>query len=286
MTATRPCSPTHAVWPMLLLLLATPLGGCEILQAVVEASEQAGVDVQQQLEPPEVTTTGVELRRRPGLVSLGAYYCPGLLGGTLGSIGCTLALGAAPAKNSLRFDFGLPLTIANKNDVPVPALDVLVALTLYPEETDHQALGATCISFCGADDPTCTGSPRPDACTVTSGTVKTLDDFVGKLPQLIDGIASGKAAEELQNAQIPAAGDVKLDLVFSMGLDPMLTVLEKTASTWVELYAQGKAPVVEIPVRVEGSVFFELPVVGRIAVDYGPLATTWKLDANALLTTP
>lgn len=282
-TLTR--SPAARLAPVALLLLA-PLGGCEVLQAVIDASEEAGVTPPVQLDPPKVTTTGVELRRRPGLTSLGAYYCPKLLGGDIGTIGCTLALGAKPAKSALRFDFGLPLKIENSNDVPVPALDVLVALTLYPGETDNQALGATCISFCGGDDPTCTGTPRPDACTVTTGTVKTLDDFVGKLPKLIDGIASGKAVEELQNAQIPAAGDVNLDLVFSMGLDPALTVFERTALTWLDLYVQGKAPVVDVPVRAEGSVFFELPVVGRIAVDFGPLDATWKLDANALLATP
>lgn len=282
-------APTHARaarWAPFALLLLAPLAGCEVLQAVIDASEEAGVTQPVQLDPPKVTTTGVELRRRPGLTSLGAYYCPKLLGGDIGSIGCTLALGAAPAKSALRFDFGLPLKIENSNNVPVPALDVLVALTLYPGETDNQALGATCISFCGADDPSCTGTPRPDACTVTSGTVKTLDDFVGKLPKLIDGIASGKAVEELQNAQIPAAGDVNLDLVFSMGLDPALTVFERTALTWLDLYVQGKDPVVDVPVRAEGSVFFELPVVGRIAVDFGPLEATWKLDANALLATP
>lgn len=265
--------------------LTAPLAGCEVLDALVIASEETSIEMPP-LTPPTVTTTGVELRRRPGLTTLGAYYCPRLLGGNLGDIGCMLALGASPAKNTLRFDFGLPLTIANTNDVPVPALDVLVALTLYPDDPNTTALGATCISFCGAEDPTCTGAPRPDACTVTSGTVKTLDDFIGKLPQLIDGIASGKAADELKNAQIPAAGDVKLDLVFSMGLDPALMVFERTALAWVELYAQGKNPVVDVPVKVEGSVFFELPVLGRIAVDFGPIAATWKLDANALLTTP
>jgi hypothetical protein len=274
----------------LILAVAPFAAGCEVLQAVVEASEQAGV-TPAAMQPPEVTTSGLELRRRPGLTALGAWYCPGyaaeLFGTSLGAqLACDLALGPAPAKTTLRFDFGLPLTIANPNDVPVPALDVLVALTMYPGEAQSQALGATCVSFCGAADPTCTGAPRPYACTVTSGTVKTLDDFVGKIPSLIEGIASGKAAEELRQASIPAGGDVKLDLVFSLGVDPALQVLQRTALTWLKLYADGEAPVVDVPVRAAGSVFFEVPVLGRIAVDFGPLDGTWKLDAEALLATP
>lgn len=262
--------------------LALTQAGCEVLDAVIAASEQVAVQAPA-LVAPTVTTTGPSLRQRPGLQSLGAYYCPKLLGNQLGTIGCTLALGAAPPKSSLRFDFGLGVAIANPNNVPVPALDVLVALTLYPDDVKTTALGATCISLCTADNPGCTGAPRPDACTVTTGTVKTVDDFVGALPKLIDGIASGKALQELQKSSIPAGGDVKLDLVFSLGLDPALSVLQRTAMTWLELYVQGKELAIDVPVRVEGSVFFDIPGLGRIAVDWGPLAGTWRLDAKALL---
>lgn len=296
LTAAQECSPSrrraaprvadHLLATSFALLAGVGLGGCEVLDAVIAASEDADIQQQVQMLAPTVTTTGPELRRRPSLTSLGAYYCPKVLNNTVGTIGCTLALGAAPAKSSLRFDFGLGVQIANPNDVPVPALDVLVALTLYPDDPKTTALGATCISLCTTDNPSCDGTPRPNACTVTAGTVKTVEDFVGALPKLIDGIASGKAAEELSKSSIPAGGDVKLDLVFSMGLDPALMVFERTALTWVEKYINNEALVVDVPVKVEGSVFFDVPVLGKIAVDWGPLIGTWKLDANALLTTP
>lgn len=285
-TSPSPRRGTRALVAALLCLGAGGLGGCEVLDAIVAASEDADVQQQVQMLAPTVTTTGPELRRRPGLTSLGAYYCPKLLNNSVGSIGCTLALGAAPSKSSLRFDFGLGVQIANPNDVPVPALDVLVALTLYPDDPNTTALGATCISLCTTDNPTCDGTPRPDACTVTSGTVKTVEDFLGALPKLIDGIASGKAAEELSKSSIPADGDVQLDLIFSMGLDPALMVFERTAMTWIEQYVQGKELVVDVPVKAEGSVFFDVPVLGKIAVDWGPLVGTWKLDAKSLLLTP
>ncbi len=278
--ARRPMEPLLGVALAAALVLTQP--GCEVLNAVVAASEQAGMQAPA-LVAPTVTTTGPTLRQRPGLQSLGAYYCPKMLGNQIGTIGCTLALGAAPPKSSLRFDFALGVGIANPNNVPVPALDVLVALTLYPDDANATALGATCISLCTADNPGCTGAPRLDACTVTAGTVKTVEDFVGALPKLIDGIASGKALQELEKSSIPAGGDVQLDLVFSLGLDPALTVLQRTAMTWLELYVQGKELAVDVPVRVEGSVFFDVPGLGRIAVDWGPLAGTWRLDAKALL---
>lgn len=264
---------------LLLAALTLPLVGCEILQPIAEAAldPDAG-GVEPQMLAPEVSASGLELRRRPSLTSLGAWYCPKVLTGTAGAIGCTVALGSPPAKDSLRFDFGLKVVIKNPNDVPVPALDVLVALTLYPGQ-DAEELGALCVSLCGADDVKCDGTPREGACTVDDKTVKSLDDLVEKrLPNLIEGILTGEAQKELEKSTVAAGGDVTLDLVFSMGVDQALTVFQRTALDWVQQLVDGKDPTLTVPVQASGSVFFNVPVLGKLAVDYGPLETSWTVE--------
>ena len=37
-----------------------------------------------------------------------------------------------------------------------------------------------------------------------------------------------------------------------------------------------------VPVSAEGSVYFNLPVVGRLGVAYGPLTSTWQIDSTIL----
>ncbi len=251
-------------------------GGCELLEPIAQAAldPDAGI-LQPTMLAPEVEASGLTLRKRPGLVKLAAYYCPNVVDGFVAKAACAGVLGLPPAKETLKFDFGLSVGIKNPNDVPVPALDVMVALTLFPGEA-AQELGALCVSLCGSDAPTCDGTPRPGACTINDKRVKSVDDFLQKrLPNLIAGVISGEVQEELKKSTIAAGGDVKLDLVFSMGIDQALTVFQRTALSWVQQFVDGKDPVLKVPVQAQGSVFFDVPVLGQIVVDYGPLKTEW-----------
>jgi len=244
-------------------------GGCD--QLLQHLPDAAGTE-----QPPAVTATPITLRHGPSLGDLGAYYCPLVVNDPFVRLGCAVALGPQPRRNSLVFEFGFTMNIHNPNDFPVPAADVLVALTLF-EGVDAEAVGAICVSFCGQNDPTCTGAPRPGACQLQAGDLLTIDDFVRAIPGLIQDIASGRAAEELRKSTIFAGGDVSIDLSFVLGVDQALSVFQKTAYAYVDDYLAGRQASLSVPVSAEGTVFFRLPVLGRIGVGYGPLQGVWNI---------
>lgn len=225
---------------------------------------------------PEVRVGTLQLRHGPSLGQLAAYYCPKVIDDPIVRVGCAVALGVPPPRSSMAFEFGITLNIHNPNDIPVPTADVLVALTLF-QGVQSEALGAICVSLCGTDNPECDGSPRPGACQVRQDDILTIDDFIAAIPGLIADIASGRAEEELKNSTILAGGDISLDLAFILGIDQALDVFQKTALTYVEDELAGRQGSLSIPVSVSGTVFFDLPVLGRLGVGYGPFGTTWDV---------
>ena len=76
---------------------------------------------------------------------------------------------------------------------------------------------------------------------------------------------------------ILAGGDIHLNLQFILGIDQALRVFEKTARAYVDDELEGRDGSLDIPVSVEGAVFFDLPVLGRLGVDYGPFETIWEV---------
>ncbi|MGM0577021.1 MAG: hypothetical protein ACQEXJ_14950 [Myxococcota bacterium] len=249
--------------------LATLPLGCPLLEGV-DGSILGTV-------APEVSSSEPELRTAPALADLGAYYCPQLLDSPAARFTCSAALGEPPPAEDLVFEFGVALTMQNPNDVPIPALDVLLGLTLFDGQ-DAESLGAICVSTCGEDDPECDGSPRPGACETSQTDVASLDDFADRLPGLVADLAGGQAIDELRDSTIAAGGDLTMDLTFELGVDQALSVFRKTAQTWVEDFVAGRDAALAVPVTGEGSVFFDVPSLGQIAVGYGPISGTWNLQ--------
>jgi len=249
-----------------LALATAPLGGCDQLLSGLSNPELA----------PEVEVGTLQLRRAPSIVNLAAYYCPKISSDPVVQVTCRVALGPPPPKSALAFEFGITLNLHNPNDIPVPTADVLLALTLF-DGGQAEALGAICVSLCGQDNPHCDGTPRPGACQARQGDIFTIEDFVAAIPGLIHDLATGQAAEELSNSTILAGGDISLDLAFILGLDQALTVLQKTAKAYVETELDGGDGSLDIPVAAEGTVFFDLPVLGRLGVGYGPFQSVWRV---------
>lgn len=265
---------------MLGVLLVSTLGllsGCAELNQVLKAVGGTGAGgAGGQASPPTVTATPMQLVRYPNMNQLGAYYCPAVITDRIARLGCTVALGPPPPQDQLVFQFGTTITVRNPNNIPIPALDVLLALKLFTGQA-AEGLGAVCISMCGAQDPSCTGQPKPGACMAGGPGIRTLNDFVAAVPGLIAGLATGAVQNELRKSQIAARGDVTLNLTFSLGIDQALRVIQKVIQQSVQALLQRGKPVLEIPVSGEGTVFVQLPIVGRIGVGFGPLATTWRI---------
>ncbi|MFO0746131.1 MAG: hypothetical protein U1F43_10715 [Myxococcota bacterium] len=250
----------------LLALVPLPLASCDQLLSQLNNPETA----------PDVNVGSLELRHGPSIGNLAAYYCPKISSDPIVQVSCRVALGNPPPKSSLSFEFGIVLNLHNPNDVPIPTADVLLALNLF-DGGDAEALGAICISMCGTDNPNCDGTPRPGACQARQGDIFTIEDFVSAIPGLIADIASGRAAEELSHSTILAGGDLSLDLAFILGVDQALNVFQKTARAYVDAELNGGNGSLDIPVSAEGTVFFDLPVLGRLGVGYGPFQTTWHV---------
>lgn len=251
------------------------LSSCSLLD------ELANLDTQGTTTPPTVTASALQLKSRPTITQLAAYYCPVVIDDVIVRLGCAAILGSPPPTSALTFVFGVNIQIHNPNNIPVPALDILLALRLFDGQAT-EALGAICMSMCGSADPTCDGSPKPGACQSSQSDIRNLDDFAARIPSLIADIVTGKAEQELRKSTIAAGGDVKLDLAFVLGLDQALRVFQKTALTYVMDMLSGRNASLSVPVSAEGSVFFNLPVVGRLGVGYGPLKTTWQIDSTLL----
>lgn len=258
---------------MLLLSTLVAVPGCSLLNQMLAGSN--GVGGVSALAPT-VNATPVRLNRSPSMQQLGAYFCPQVINDPIARLGCTVALGAPPSRAQLVFEFGTTVTVHNPNNIPVPALDVLLALKLFQGNT-AESLGAICVSMCGSGDPSCNGAPKPGSCTSNQKTIRTMNDFVAAVPGLIAGLTMAAINGELRKSNIVAGGNVQLNLAFQMGIDQALRVFQKVIQQYVQSQLQRQNPQLIIPVTGEGTVFVQLPGTGRVGVGFGPMSTTWRV---------
>jgi hypothetical protein len=277
-----PISRSHLSWletglrrgaVALLLLSSLALSpGCALVNQLLGGTGGAAIKAL----APTVSATPVRLVRSPSMAQLGAYFCPQVITDQIARLGCSVALGPPPPRGNLVFEFGTAVTIHNPNNVPVPALDVLLALKLF-QGNAAESLGAICISMCGSNDATCNGSPKPGACTSNQNTIRTMNDFVAAVPGLIAGLTVAAINGELRKSTIAAGGNVNLNLSFQMGLDQALRVFQKVIQQYIQSQLQRQSPQLVVPVTGEGTVFVQLPGSGRVGVGFGPMSTTWRI---------
>jgi hypothetical protein len=266
-----------ALGVLLVASLAVTSGCAELNQMLrqVEGVGGGGGGAAKALNPT-VSASPMQLVRYPTMRQLGAYYCPVVIRDQIARLGCAVALGPQPPRDQLVFQFSTTITVKNPNNIPVPALDILVALKLFNGQA-AEGIGAVCMSMCGTQDPSCTGQAKPGACTAGGPGIRTVNDFVAAVPGLIAGLASGAVQSELRKSQIAARGDVSLNLTFSLGIDQALRIIEKVVGNLVQDQLQRRNAALEIPVSGEGTVFVQLPIVGRVGVGFGPLQTSWRI---------
>ncbi len=264
--------------PFLLLLapLLLGMGSCAELSADLQRALATDGGAARALAPT-VSASDVRLRRSPSLRDLAAYYCPVFIQNQIAQLACAATLGPPPSRDRLTFEFGIAVAMKNPNNIPIPALDVLLATQLFAGQ-DTEGLGAICVSLCGSGDPSCNGAPRPGSCTSSQNDIRRIQDFAARVPGLIAGLVTGAVQNELRKSTIAARGDVRLDLAFVLGIDQALRVLEKATRRAVDELLAGRQMVLDIPVSAQGTVFVQLPAVGRLGVGFGPLQTVWHVN--------
>jgi hypothetical protein len=255
-------------------LVVLLVSGCGLL-----ANFPAGTTLAD-ITPPQVTFMGATLAQAPSQQALAAYYCPVLVNVPFGGAAllCQGLFGPRPAPSALTTAFDLRFKVANPNRIPLPVASVLAAVTVFPGQGNQQ-LGAVCLQLC-AEGPGCTPRDTTAACTSSSSDIRSLSDFTAAAPGLL--IAAGVA---LANGQPPsfnvpplaAASETEVIARFSFGPTQLLGALQGLAAQSTGELRAGRIPTLNIPYRVEGTLWFDAGSLGRIAVPYGPLAGTWTL---------
>ena len=231
------------------------------------------------LSPPTIAFQGATLVRAPSQTALAAYYCPEVVSLPLGGAGlvCQGFFGRRPSASEMVVVFDLHFRVTNPNHIPVPLANVLAGVTLYPATT-HQRLGAVCVQLCAEGQPACSGQPAPGACQASTRDVRSLSDFANAAGNFL--IASGIAAATGQPVtfvapKVSQAGALDVTMRYTLGPQDMLLAMKQLALQSVQQLKSGQRVTFAIPYRIEGTVWFDVGSLGRIAVGFGPADGTW-----------
>ncbi len=250
-----------------LAALSAQLASCNVLQL---ASWGQGSPL---FTPPDLAVGDVALVSSPPLSALARWYCPELIG-TGGSLACSALFGAAPSPSELSFVFTVPIEVTNPNAFPLPALEALVALTLFPATTDR-TLGAVCVSFCG-HDATCDALPDAGTCASSEPELRDAADFANAAFRLLT-LAVTDQAPELVLPTIEARGTRRLTLALSIDAGTLLDLLAgEVASRWSDFLSE-RAVALHVPYAVEGSLWLVVEGLGRMGVGFGPVEGEWNV---------
>jgi hypothetical protein len=251
-----------------LAALSVQFASCNVLQL---ASWGQGSSL---FTPPDLSMGDVALASSPPLATLARWYCPELIG-TGGSLACSALFGAAPSPAELSFVFTVPIDVTNPNAFPLPALEALVALTLFPATSDR-TLGAVCVSFCGGD-ATCDALPDAGTCASSDPELRDAADFAGAAFRWLT-LAVTEQAPELVVPTIEAHGTRRLTLALSIDADTLLDLLAgEVASRWSDFLSE-QAVALHVPYAIEGSVWLVVEGLGRLGVGFGPVEGQWTLE--------
>lgn len=250
------------------LVLLLGLTGCDQL-GVGKIGEVLGV------EAPEASLNRVELLKSPSTTDLVGYGCVELLGESA----CALAGLESPPKRDLQFSFDVVFDLTNPNeDLPIPLVETLLGFTAF----DTANLGALCVSFCDPDDEACVpGANVAGACdTEGAQDVQGPEDLVPTVDELL-GLAEAAASGAFDNGdwRVIAGGEtLESHLQFDIGIDPMLQIGDELLAQAVDDALAGRRVELDVPYTVEGTLFFDVPELGRHMIGFGPFDDTWQLQ--------
>jgi len=255
--------------------LAFLIGSCDFLPL---DDPDYGID-ELSLDKPQVTSGDVELVHYPALEKLGAYYCPLVFGDPLTGAACALALGASPPVSELIFRFQLPLKVHNPNSFPLPAVELLTALSVFPGE-DRKQMAAICVSFCEEGDLECLDL-ADGTCSSDEPEIATIDDFVDAalnfISLYVEKTVAGEVPPELKVKLIPPHSDGVLLVTFDLAPGPILEALEIAFEEHLTEVIDQEEVTIKIPYDIEGAVWFVVENFGRFGVNYGPFEGEWVL---------
>ncbi|MEC8023004.1 MAG: hypothetical protein VX223_03670, partial [Myxococcota bacterium] len=106
------------------------------------------------------------------------------------------------------------------------------------------------------------------------------DRLIGLLELSVDAAINGEL-DNVSQRVIPAGTEnFEIRVRFSLGADAMEdilgTVLRRLVVEPSDLLAGDLQ--IDIPFTVSGSLWFEVPIIGRVALGYGPFTDVWSVE--------
>lgn len=256
---------------ILIAFIALSNSSCELINKAVEAAPQ--------VFDPKLDLADSALVAYPNAMQIAAWYCPEVIPDPTGIL-CS-PLGPRPQKHEMQFHFELRYLIDNPNNFPVPTTEILAAINVF-EGRQTAELGAVCTVLCNEGDFACTGAPGENSCKSDVNDIESIDDLKDRLGGLliltVDAAINGDL-ENLLVRSIPAGAErFEVRVRFSLGIDAMIDIMATLVDQLVNDLLAGKGIQFEIPYSVRGTLWFEAPLLGRIALGYGPFKDTWVIE--------
>ncbi len=243
------------------------LGGCDLLGGVAKS-----------VQVPTASLNRVDLVQAPTTNQALAWGCYELLSSD--ALCVAAGFNSKPSDAQMLISFDLVFDLTNNNEIiAIPLVELLLAITVIKDTN----LGAVCISFCDPEDTSCSpGVNAEDACTIDDADqeinepedlIPTVDDLVG----LAESIAEG----DIDNGDwrlLPPLETVEGHVQFDLNVDTTFKLAKALLEDAIDDVLAGRNVKLEVPYTIDGSVFFDVPELGRYAVNFGPISDVWPLD--------
>ncbi len=222
-------------------------------------------------KPPVVTVSNVALVQYPNNNILARYYCPKVAPSLL----CRV-FGSVPGPAELRFIFDVTLNVVNPNEIPLPAVEAMVALTTYPGSQSQSNVGAVCVALC-PEGERC-GPPPQNGCQSNEPEIRSMNDFAAASVGFLTNVALGTVNPSDVKVRIIEPGQA-IDITTRFEINPqaMLALLGNVAGDGIASIKKAKVPEFTVPYQIEGSVWVKLENFGRFAAGFGPTSGEWAL---------
>ncbi|MFN3200887.1 MAG: hypothetical protein ACE366_20980 [Bradymonadia bacterium] len=118
--------------------------------------------------------------------------------------------------------------------------------------------------------------PEEDACAI-----QTADDGAQQI--CCDGACTPVPTEcrvvfdEMGQLCQSCPGSLDAHVQFDLGIDAIVGILGQVADDAIDQLSSGNSPNFDIPYSVEGTLFFDVPVLGRLSLSFGPFNGVWSL---------
>ena len=257
---------------LFVVLVLANVSACELLNNTTQSPIPQAFD-------PNVELAETALVAAPTATQIAAYYCPQIYSGNIAlALACDTLIGPVPQPHEMQFHFELRYEIDNPNSFPIPTTEILAAINVF--ETKN--LGAVCAQLCAEGDVECTGAPGENSCKASAADIQDMDDVANRIIDLliltVDAALNGEL-DNLAQRLIPAGAEkYEVRVRFSLGIDAMVEIMGHFVEQLVSKFYNNEKLTFEIPYSVYGTLWFEVPILGRVALEYGPFDDVWVIE--------